>query len=122
MNREQYIEQDLKKFKIFTIREYLNEQDTSQVENVKLSIKDIDDEYIVLAKINNVIVGKLMFIKSKWKSILIASSVVVDPNYRRMGIATKMYNFAENKMNMDFRQNDQVLTPDGKLFWKSRIK
>ena len=114
---------DLKKFITTTIREYLNEQDTSQVENVKLSIKDIDDdEYIVLAKINNVIVGKLMFIKSKWKPILIASSVVVDPNYRRMGIATKMYNFAENKMNMDFRHNDQVLTPDGKLFWKSRIK
>lgn len=115
---------EMKEYIKTTIRELLNEQNINQVENVKLSIKhiDIDDEYIVLAKIDNVIVGKLMFIKSKWKPKLISSSVTVDPNYRRMGIATKMYNFAESELNMDFQKNDQVLTPDGKLFWKSRTK
>jgi len=110
---------DLKQFIKTTIREFLNE---SKLDDYSLSIKKIDDDYFVLAKKGNTEVGKLSFIISKFKPKLIATSVVVDPNYRRLGIATAMYNFAENKLNMKFIPNENVLTPDGKKFWSSRNK
>jgi len=96
--------------------------DENNLDDYSLSIKKIDDDYFVLAKKDNTEVGKLSFIISKFKPKLIATSVVVDPNYRRLGIATAMYNFAENKLNMKFIPNENVLTPDGKKFWSSRNK
>jgi GNAT superfamily N-acetyltransferase len=110
---------NLKQFIKTTIREFLNER---KLDDYSLSIKKIEDDYFVLAKKGNIEVGKLSFIISKFKPKLIGTSVVVNPNYRRLGIATDMYNFAENKLNMKFIPNENVLTPDGKKFWDSRNK
>jgi predicted N-acetyltransferase YhbS len=107
----------LKKFIATTIREYLNE---NKINDIEFSLKNVDDEYVVLSKINNKIIGELRFIKSKYKPVLKAGSVVVQPNYRRKGIATAMYDFAEKQLNLKFEKNTDVLTPDGKLFWSSR--
>jgi len=99
------------------IKKYLNE---NKINDIEFSLKNVDDEYVVLSKINNKIIGELRFFKSKYKPVLKAGSVVVQPNYRRKGIATAMYDFAEKQLNLKFEKNTDVLTPDGKLFWSSR--
>jgi len=88
-------------------------------ENYLLSLKSINNEYIVFAIQNEKIIGKLMFIKSRFKPNLIGTSIVVDPNYRRQGIASSMYVYAEKQLKMKFIRNDDVLTPDGKVFWNN---
>ena len=89
-------------------------------ENISLSLKQVDDEYIVNAVTNdNEKVGELRFIKSKFKPNLVASSVVVDPNYRRQGIGSSMYVYAEKQLKLKFTKSNDVLTPDGKELWNS---
>ena len=84
-------------------------------------MKHIDDnEYAVIASKAGKQVGRLDFIKSKFKPILRASIVTVDPSYRRQGIATSMYQFAEQEFDMKFERNDDVLTSDGKSLWDSK--
>lgn len=90
------------------------------LDDYSLSIKKVDDDYYVVASLEDNIIGKLSFIKSKYKSNLISTSIVVQPNYQRKGIASAMYNFAENELDMKFIRNDDVLTPDGKKFWDNR--
>jgi len=77
------------------------------------------DEYIVYAKLNNKVVGELRFIKSKFKPVLKGGTISVDPNFRRHGIASSMYDFAEQELGMNFVKSDDVLTPDGKFLWDS---
>lgn len=84
-----------------------------------LVLKNIENEYSVLAFENEKLIGKLSFIISRFKSNLVAASVVVDPNYRRQGIASSMYKFAEEQLKMKFIKNDNVLTADGKALWGS---
>lgn len=97
-----------------TFENFLNES------SVTYTIKEIDkDEFIVYAKMSSKIVGELRFIKSKFKSVLKGGTISVDPNYRRKGIASSMYVFAEEKLEMKFVKSDDVLTPDGKALWDS---
>jgi GNAT superfamily N-acetyltransferase len=89
----------------------------------EFSMKHIDDnEYAVIATKSGKQVGKLDFIKSKFKPVLMASIVTVDPSYRRQGIATSMYQFAEQHFNLKFVRNDDVLTADGKSLWSGNNK
>ena len=78
-----------------------------------------DNEYAVIASKGNKEVGRLDFIKSKFKPVLKASIVIVDPSYRRQGIATSMYQFAEHEFGLKFVRNDEVLTADGKSLWNN---
>ncbi len=90
-------------------------------ENYSLSLKNVDGEYIVRATTENggEKIGELRFIKSKFKPNLLGTSVVVDPNYQRQGIASAMYMYAEKELNMKFIKSDDVLTPAGKKFWNN---
>jgi hypothetical protein len=86
----------------------------------EFSMKHIDDnEYAIIATKSGKQVGRLDFIKSKFKPVLKASIVTVDPSYRRRGIATSMYQFAEQQFNLKFVRNDEVLTADGKSLWNN---
>jgi predicted GNAT family acetyltransferase len=87
----------------------------------EFTVKHIDDnEYAVIATKSGKQVGRLDFIKSKFKPALKASTVNVDPSYRRQGIATSMYQFAEQEFDLKFVRNDEVLTADGKSLWNSK--
>jgi len=87
----------------------------------EFTMKHIDDnEYAVIASKSGKQVGRLDFIKSKFKPVLRASIVTVDPSYRRQGIATSMYQFAEQDFGIKFERNDEVLTADGKSLWNSK--
>jgi GNAT superfamily N-acetyltransferase len=87
-------------------------------EDYSLSLKNVEDVYIVRAITENgEKIGELRFVKSKSKPNLIGTSVVVDPNYRRQGIGSAMYVYAEKKLNMKFIKTNDVLTPDGKALW-----
>ena len=97
-----------------TYEDFLNES------SVTYTIKEIDkDEFIVYAKMSNKIVGELRLIKSKFKPVLKGGTISVDPNFRRKGIASSMYVFAEEELRMKFVKSDDVLTPDGKALWDS---
>jgi GNAT superfamily N-acetyltransferase len=86
----------------------------------EFSMKHIEDnEYVIIASKNNKQIGRLDFIKSNFKPVLKATIVTVDPSYRRQGIATSMYQYAEQEFGMNER-NDSVLTPDGKSLWNSK--
>jgi hypothetical protein len=76
-----------------------------------------DNEYVVKAMKGGREVGKLNFIKSKFKPVLKATIVTVDPAYRRQGIGSSMYVYAEKELGMKFVKSDEVLTPDGKSIW-----
>lgn len=83
-----------------------------------LSMKELEDgEYVVYAKKGSQEVGKLNFIKSKYKPVLKATIVTVDPAHRRQGIGSSMYVYAEKELGMKFVRSDEVLTPDGKSIW-----
>ncbi len=85
-----------------------------------LSLKELDDnEYVVYAKKNGKEVGKLNFIKSKFKPVLKATIISVDPAHRRQGIGSSMYVYAETELNMKFVKSEDVLTPDGKSLWSN---
>jgi ribosomal protein S18 acetylase RimI-like enzyme len=105
---------------IHTFESFLNE---ASVNGYDLQLKSLEDnEYIVKATKGGKEVGELRFIKSKFKPVLKATIVSVDPNYRRQGIATSMYVYAEKELKTKFVQNDEVLTPDGKALWNSTNK
>jgi GNAT superfamily N-acetyltransferase len=78
-----------------------------------------DNEYVVKALKGSKEIGRLDFIKSKFKPVLKATIVEVDPNHRRKGVGSSMYEFAEKELGMKFVRNDDVLTPDGKSIWNS---
>ena len=73
--------------------------------------------YVVKAKVKSEVVGELHFIKSKFKASLMAGSLTVKPSHRRIGIASGMYEFAEEETGMTFTRSDGVLTADGKKLW-----
>ena len=86
--------------------------------NISFEIKNItDNEYQILTTISGKVVGSLFFIKSKFTPVLKATSISVDPSFRRKGIGSKMYEFAEEKLKLKFIRSDNVTTPDGKALW-----
>jgi len=88
--------------------------------NISFAIKTTNNvDYVIYAKVNNNIVGELHFIKSKFKPVLKGTSVSVDPNYQRKGIASAMYEFAEKELGLKFIKSDDALTADGKLLWNN---
>lgn len=95
--------------------EFLNEG-----KDVSMKLKSLDDTYKVIATINNKEVGTLDFIKSKFKNVLKGTGVTVDPSFRRMGIGSGMYEFAEKELGLKFVRSDDVLTPDGKALWNNK--
>lgn len=96
----------------------LFEQFIHESNDWQLSISNIEDnEYVVKALKNGKEIGKLNFIKSKFKPVLKATIVTVDPSHRRKGVGSSMYQFAEKELGMKFVKNDDVLTPDGKSIW-----
>ena len=103
----------MKTIKLF--EEFINESS-----DWELSLSNIEDnEYIVRALKGSKEIGKLNFIKSKFKQVLKATIVTVDPNHRRKVVGYSMYEFAEKELNMKFVRNDDVLTPDGKRIWNN---
>ena len=76
-----------------------------------------DSEWAVRAQIKGQQIGELVFIKSKFKPVLKASRVVVEPQWQRRGIATQMYSWAEQQTGLKFVRNDSVLTGSGKALW-----
>ncbi len=84
----------------------------------ELSMKELEDnEYVVYATKGGKEVGRLDFIKSKFKPVLKATAVTVDPVHRRQGIGSSMYVYAEKELGMKFVKSEEVLTPDGKRLW-----
>lgn len=103
----------MKHIKLF--ESYLNESD-----GWKLVISNPDaNEYVVKALKGSKEIGRLDFIKSKFKPVLKATIVEVDPNHRRKGVGSSMYEFAEKELGMKFVRNEDVLTADGKSIWNS---
>jgi GNAT superfamily N-acetyltransferase len=45
--------------------------------------------------------------------------VLVDPTWRRKGIATTIYNFVADQYDIDVRPSE-TLSYDGQLFWQAR--
>lgn len=112
--RKEEANESVKRVKLF--EEFINEI----ASGYDLVIKNIEDNsYIVRATYNGKQVGELHFIKSRSKSVLMAGSLSVDPNHRRKGIASSMYEFAEKELGMKFARSEDVLTPDGKLLWNN---
>jgi hypothetical protein len=98
------------------IQDILNEQQTLQ--NISFKLHNItDNEYKVTAELSGNIIGTLYFIKSKHKPVLIATLVSVTPSFRRKGIGSRMYQFAEKELGNKFIKSDEVLTPGGKALW-----
>jgi hypothetical protein len=97
--------------------------ESKQAEQVTYTLKELDDDqFVVLALKANKQVGRLDFIKSKFKKVLKATIVNVDPNHRREGIGTQMYIYAETQLGLKFTRNDDVLTPDGKSIWNQKSR
>ena len=93
----------------------VNESDQNGLHLKKLG----NNEYVVYATKGGREVGKLNFIKSKFKPVLKATIVTVDPAHRRQGIGSSMYIYAEKELGMKFVKSDEVLTPDGKAIWNT---
>lgn len=92
-------------------------------DQVTYTLKELDDDqYVVKALKGNKEVGRLDFIKSKFKKVLKGSGVTVDPNHRREGIGTQMYIYAEEQLGLKFVRNDEVLTPAGKALWNQKSR
>ena len=88
--------------------------------SVTFELKDLgDDDFKVIATLGSNSVGTLTFTKSKFGPKLMGTTLSVDPNFRRQGIASGMYEFAEKELNMKFVKSDDVLTPDGKALWNN---
>jgi len=65
--------------------------------------------------------GKAMIAWVNFENVvdnLEALDLVVQPDYRRQGIATAMYDFAKELSNTIVPSSKQ--TPDGKAFWKGK--
>ena len=86
-----------------------------------LELKDLTDgDWMVVATKGHNRVGELRFIESKFKPVLKATIVSVDPSHRREGIGTAMYQYAEGQLGKRFVRNEDVLTPDGKALWAAK--
>jgi GNAT superfamily N-acetyltransferase len=79
-----------------------------------------EEGWTVVALVDGERVGELRFIESGFRRVLKATSVVVDPAWRRRGIAGAMYSFAEERLGKGFVRTDSVLTPDGRALWADR--
>lgn len=67
--------------------------------------------------LNNNIIGNLT-INKNFKVM----GVNIKDNYQRQGIATYLYDYVENDLNIKLKQSDTYLSPKAKLFWKNRNK
>jgi GNAT superfamily N-acetyltransferase len=86
----------------------------------KLVISNPDDnEWVVKALKSGKEIGRLDFIESRFKPVLKATIVTVDPAHRRQGVGSSMYVFAETELGKKFVRSEDVLTPDGKRIWSS---
>lgn len=47
--------------------------------------------------------------------------IKIEEEFRRRGLATYLYNYIEKDLNIKLEPNDDQL-PDGKAFWKNRLK
>lgn len=72
------------------------------------------DQFRIEAYDNNVMIAWVNF--ENINDNLEALDLVVQPSYRRQGIATEMYTFAKELDNTVVPSSKQ--TPDGKAFWK----
>jgi GNAT superfamily N-acetyltransferase len=79
-----------------------------------------EEGWTVVALVDGERVGELRFIESRFRRVLKATSVVVDPAWQGRGIASAMYSFAEDRLGKRFVRTDAVLTPDGRALWQSR--
>ena len=80
---------------------------------------DWDGNFTVNAYINGVLVGHAEFASDDpdGEEGFYAISVGVEPEYRRMGVATAMYDAAEEKFGEIIPSEHQ--TDDARAFWKS---
>jgi len=86
--------------------------------DITYQLKDLGDgDFKVVAMTGSSIVGTLTFAKSQFSPKLIGTTLSVDPEFRRRGIASGMYEFAEEELGIKFVRGDDVLTPDGKALW-----
>lgn len=107
----------MKSFKEFT--ESIGEiKFTIEKGDVDLSRFPDDPEttvYIVRAIIGNKVVGYANF----YEDYGTIENVQVVKKYRRKGVATRIYDFVENKFKIKLEPSD-VLELDGLSFWKNR--
>lgn len=82
---------------------------------IEILLNSNDIEYRVWFDDNHI--GSAWY-KKKTNSI---DSIEIDEDFRRKGLATFLYNYIENDLNIKL-QPDKVQTQDGKVFWKSRLK
>lgn len=101
--------------KLTNFSEFLKEN----ANDISFSLKQMSEGYSVFATKDKKVIGELKFIKSQFKPVLKATSVVVNQEYRRQGIASSMYEFAEKQLKTKFVKTDDVLTADGKLLWNN---
>ena len=101
---------------IRTFSEFIRES----AEPWRLAIRPGSEEgWTVVALVGGERVGELRFIESRFRRVLKATSVVVDPAWQGRGIARSMYRFAEERLGKGFVRTDAVLTPDGRALWQS---
>ena len=65
--------------------------------------------------------NKIASFKMSGQGNYISDADVLLP-YRRKGIATKVYDFIEDYLNIKIMQSPMYQTQNGKDFWKARIK
>ncbi len=111
--------------RIPTFEEFINESSSNFMhindKKYKLELKEVEEgDYVVVATKGSERVGELRFIISKFKPVLKATTVSVDPSHRREGIGSSMYQFAEKELGKPFVRNEDVLTPDGKALWNNK--
>ena len=84
--------------------------------DLKLTMQMMDGTALIKAYLNDLQIGYLHLLKRRgyWT----AQDVGVDPPHRRRGVATAMYNHAEeNGMNIE---PSEAQTSDAEAFWRSR--
>lgn len=84
--------------------------------DLEFRIRRKDNEITIYADNDGVMVGYVRF--NVRNDTLVAGKVSVDPDYRRHGIATDMYNYAENLGYKIIPSESQ--TELGREFWKKR--
>ena len=90
------------------------------LDDIEFLLKKIENNsFKIIASKSGNEVGTLNFIKSSFNPVLIGTSVSVAPEFRRLGIGSSMYEFAEKEMTMKFIKSDDVLTKDGQLLWNN---
>ena len=99
----------------FQQKENINENE----ETINFDIEDIRGYKVVLATLNDKIVGKLRLIP--YPEYYQVENVLVDKDLRGMGIGKNLYLLARKELGKPIH-SDKYRTPDAEYLWKSLVK